>query len=112
MAAYEKLPTSMVVSFLYWFLSQHMDGLYDLGAIKINLLHKWHNLCKFGHNGTMDEERWGSLAARARRYIRNFLPPEGNENLVILCSSYFAKIICDDIFIKTCNCAIVKCILF
>jgi hypothetical protein len=74
-----------------------MERLYALGAVKINLLHKWRNLCKFGHNGTMEEERWGSLAARTYRYIRNFLSPDGNENLVKLCSSNFIKIICDNI---------------
>jgi hypothetical protein len=88
-----------------------MERLYALGEIEINFLHKWRNLCKFGHNGTMEEERWGSLVVRAQRYIRSFPPPEGNETLVVLCSSHFVKIICEDIFIKTYNCTIVKCIL-
>jgi hypothetical protein len=101
----------MVASCLYKFFSQHMEIQYAVGAVKMNLLHKWRNLCKFGHNRTIEGERWGSLAARARRYVRNFLPLEGNENLVIQCSSLFVKSICNDLFIKICNCAIVKHIL-
>jgi hypothetical protein len=41
----------------------------------------------------MEEEKWRSLAARPCRYIRNFLLPEGNENLVILCPSHFVKLV-------------------
>jgi hypothetical protein len=41
----------------------------------------------------VEEEKWRLLAARACRYIRNVLLPEGSEILVILCSSHFVKLV-------------------